>query len=338
MSCVVPNTPVEFVTSISPLQKPDTMPDTKRYKSARHPFVVTPDPTPTPAEWTRPCNDFLENRAPGKRLLDAEHIATKCKPPETREEAQVEVAELGKKATHIMRTAFLEVTHELCHRAFKSMTTMDFALKGIKPPGLAMNAEQDKAVYKLTAWRVAQIWYGVGSDKEREFAEHCGSYLSQLADASPGATESLVVAMAHNLCVSANNLGGGGAKMFAPVAQRNYLNNASPLLDNEVAVYCLLETCATGVVYFHASQRLRSDAPFNFQLITMAGDDVLARIDPSLYDTPYASRLVRTARALHYNRNKGRRPWLRVLATEPVFRAGATHFDLAGHVDKWLAS
>ena len=45
-----------------------------------------------------------------------------------------------------------------------------------------------------------------------------------------------------------------------------------------------------------------------------------------------------TARALHYNRNKGRRPWLRVLATEPVFRAGATHFDLAGHVDKWLAS
>ena len=70
----------------------------------------------------------------------------------------------------------------------------------------------------------------------------------------------------------------------------------------------------------------------------MAGDDVLARIDPSLYDTPYASRLVRTARVLHYNRNKGRRPWLRVLATEPVFRAGATHFDLAGHVDKWLAS
>ena len=67
MSCAVPNTPVEFVTSISPLQKPDTMPDTKRYKSARRPFVVTPDPTPTPAEWTRPCNDFLENRAPGKR-------------------------------------------------------------------------------------------------------------------------------------------------------------------------------------------------------------------------------------------------------------------------------
>ena len=47
MSCAVPNTPVEFVTSISPLQKPDTMPDTKRYKSARRPFVVTPDPTPT---------------------------------------------------------------------------------------------------------------------------------------------------------------------------------------------------------------------------------------------------------------------------------------------------
>ena len=28
----------------------------------------------------------------------------------------------------------------------------------------------------------------------------------------------------------------------------------------------------------------------------------------------------------------------RATATEPVFRAGATHFDLAGHVDKWLAS
>ena len=105
-----------------------------------------------------------------------------------------------------------------------------------------------------------------------------------------------------------------------------------------MAVYCLLETCATGVVYLHASERLRSDAPFNYQLITMAGDDVLARIDPSLYDTPYASRLVRTARVLHYNRNKDRRPWLRVLSTEPVFRVGAVHLDLAGHVDKWLAA
>lgn len=334
MSCAVPNTPVDFVTSISPLQKPDT----KRYKSTRPRFVVTPEPTPTPAKWTRPCNDFLENRAPGKRLLDAEHIASKCKPSETGREVQAEVSELGKKATHIMRTAFLEVAHELCHRAFKRMVTMDFALKDVKPPGLGMNAEQDKAVYKLAAWRVAQIWYGVGSDKESEFAAHCSTYLSQLADTCPGATESLAVAMAHNLCVSANNLGGGGAKMFAPVAQRNYLNNASPLLDNEVAVYCLLETCATGAVYLHASERLRTDAPFNYQLITMAGDDVLARIDPSLYDTPYASRLVRTARVLHYNRNKDRRPWLRVLSTEPVFRVGAVHLDLAGHVDKWMAA
>jgi len=334
MSCVVPNTPVEFVTSISPLQKSDT----RRYKSARRPLVAMPEPTPTPAKWTRPCNDFMQNRAPGKRLLDAEHIATKCKPSEMRKEAPVEVAELGKKATHIMRTAFLEVTHELCHRAFKRVVTMDFALKGIKPPGLAMNAEQDGAVYKLAAWRVAQIWYGVGSDKEREFAAHCGSYLSQLADACPGATESLVVAMAHNLCVSANNMGGGGATMFAPVAQRNYLNNASPLLDNEIAVYCLLETCATGVVYLHASERLRSDAAFNFQLITMGGDDILARIDPTLYDTPHASRLVRTARVLHYNRNKDRKPWLRVLSTEPVFRVGAVRLDLAGHIDKWRAA
>ena len=55
-------------------------------------------------------------------------------------------------------------------------------------------------------------------------------------------------------------------------------------------------------------------------------------IDPSLYDTPYASRLVRTARVLHYNRNKHRRPWLRVLSTEPVFRVGAVNLDLAGHV------
>jgi hypothetical protein len=77
-------------------------------------------------------------------------------------------------------------------------------------------------------------------------------------------------------------------------------------------------------VYHLAELELRNDVDFNLHLIAMAGDDVLCYIDEDLYDSSLLSTWVQQARNAHYQCNPERKPWLRIIETDPLLKFGST--------------
>lgn len=290
--------------------------------------------TPTPAEWSQPCEEYIESEVEGKPLRDALETAEKFAPravstPYT-EAVERERAE---RVALSVRKGMHELVVSIICKAHKRLTSLAPVLK-IPMPDLTLTPDQERAVFQISLWRVTQLWYGVRSQQEVTMSENVRKHLNMVSDQDPNAPNHIVVAMFFNLCVAAQRKEGGDALMFAPVMGRRFFNNDCPLLDDMLAVYCLCETCSTGVVYLHASERLRYDLIFNLHLVAMGGDDILSRMDPLLYNTPATSRLVRAARLTHYKRHTHRRPWLQILATKPLFIVGRTTLDLF-QIDEW---
>ena len=195
---------------------------------------------------------------------------------------------------------------------------------------------QEKALCQICLWRVAQIWHGPLSPEALSMYERVHQNLHKLALLNSRATESIVVALCHRMCVRAHVEAGGEAAPFAPTCAQAYLNNSSVLLDDPVAAYCLLESASDAVVYRHFSERLRRSVKFNMHLVMLAGDDVLAHVPSEVYETAKGAHALLLVRRMHYSSNPQRAPWLRILATTPRLVLGRGSLDLVD-VDGWRA-
>ena len=206
----------------------------------------------------------------------------------------------------------------------------------LDPPPTKPTPAQEKALWQISLWRVAQIWYGTMSAETRRMFDLINKNLGDLDRADPTTTESLVVALSYFACVRAYNAEGGDLAPFAPTGARRWLNNDARLLDDPLAAYCLLEAADSAVVYLHLSERLRRNVKLNMHLVALAGDDVLSLVPAESYAGERAAHAIELVRRNHYVLNPKREPWLRVLATEPrlVFGRGGT--DLVD-VDAWRA-
>lgn len=206
----------------------------------------------------------------------------------------------------------------------------------IPVPKIRPTPMQEKALCQICLWRVAQIWYGPLAQESLSMYERVHQNLHRLAQADPSATESIVVALCHRMCVRAHEKAGGEAAPFAPTCAQAYLNNSSVLLDDPVAAYCLLESASDAVVYRHFSERLRRSVKFNMHLVMLAGDDVLAHVPSEVYESAKGAHALLLVRRVHYSSNPQRAPWLHVLATTPRLVFGRGSLDLVD-VDGWRA-
>jgi len=206
----------------------------------------------------------------------------------------------------------------------------------LDPPPTRPTPAQGRALWQISLWRVAQIWYGTMSAETRRMFDLINKNLGDLDRVDPTTTESLVVALSYFACVRAYNAEGGDLAPFAPTAARRWLNNDSPLLDDPLAAYCLLEAADDAVVYLHLSERMRRNVKLNMHLVSLAGDDVLSLVPADSYEGPRAAHAMQLVRRNHYVRNRKRKHWLRVLATEPRLVLGRGGMDLVD-VDAWRA-
>lgn len=203
-------------------------------------------------------------------------------------------------------------------------------------PSTKPTPAQEKALWQISLWRVAQIWYGTMSAEARRMFKLINQNLDQLDRADPTTTESLVIALSYVACVRAYNAEGGDLAPFAPTGARRWLNNDSRLLDDPLAAYCLLEAADNAVVYLHLSERLRRNVKLNMHLVALAGDDVLSLVPAEAYAGERAAYAVELVRKNHYVLNPKRSPWLRVLATEPRLVFGRGSMNLVD-VNAWRA-
>ena len=206
----------------------------------------------------------------------------------------------------------------------------------LDPPPTRPTPAQGKALWQISLWRVAQIWYGTMSAETRRMFDLINKNLGDLDRDDPSTTESLVVALSYFACVRAHNAEGGDLAPFAPTAARRWLNNDSPLLDDPLAAYCLLEAADDAVVYLHLSERMRRNVKLSMHLVALAGDDVLSHIPADVYAGPRSAYAMQLVRRNHYVLNRKRAPWLRVLTTEPRLVLGRGGLDLVD-VDAWRA-
>lgn len=206
----------------------------------------------------------------------------------------------------------------------------------LDPPPTKPTPAQEKALWQISLWRVAQIWYGTMSAATRRMLDQINKNLDDLDRVDPTTTESLVVALSYFACVRAHNAEGGDMAPFAPTAARRWLNNASPLLDDPLAAYCLLEAADDAAVYLHLSERMRRNVKLNMHLVALAGDDVLSLVPADSYEGPRSAYAIQLVRRNHYVLNRKRKPWLHLLATEPRLVLGRGGMDLVD-VDAWRA-
>jgi len=212
-----------------------------------------------------------------------------------------------------------------------------------EPPRLALalpmtrpTPAQEKALWQVCLWRVAQIWYGPVSAETYRMRQRMHNNLVTLTRADPHATESLVVALCYAMCAREHVVAGGEVAPFVSTCVRAFLNNDSALLDDPLAAYCLLESANSAVVYRHLSARLQGSIRLNMHLVQLAGDDVLCLVPPEVYADEKGSHAIRLVRRLHYSNNPMRKPWLRVLAKRPSLVFGRGSLDLVD-VEGWRA-
>lgn len=220
--------------------------------------------------------------------------------------------------------------------AHEHLTTHPPLLNLGPPPPPKPTPAHEKALWQISLWRVAQIWYGTTSAEARRMFELINHNLDQLDRADPTTTESLAIALSYFACVRAYNAEGGDLAPFAPTGARRWLNNGARLLDDPLAAYCLLAAADSAVVYLHLSERLRRNIKLNLHLVALAGDDVLSLVPAESYAGERAAHAVERVRRNHYALNPKRSPWLRVLATEPRLVFGRGGMALVD-VDAWRA-
>lgn len=237
--------------------------------------------------------------------------------------------------TSSLRDGMLAHAFSVMAAAHERLTTHPPRL-AVKLPQVAAVPSQKDAIWQISLWRVSQIWYGPLSKESRRMFEHITANLNELASTDPAATESLVVALCYGMCVRECVAAGGDFTLFAPTSERRYLNNDSPLLNDPLAAYCLLESAHGTIPYMHLTKHLRHDTKFSIHMVALAGDDALSLVPDDVYSYPNAARAILLVRKLHYANNPQRTPWLRLLATEPALVFGRGRLDLVG-VDQWRA-
>ena len=296
--------------------------DSPNGKRQRH-SLFRESPEPIPVKWTLPCEEFLLESEAGKGLKNARAEAMKWSPKThpfaNPNDLQNRIAVL----TRQIRKTSVYIVKSLLYRAHQRLTMMPPVIYA-PDPLTTLSCKQEDALDLIARWQLFMMWYGVGSTEERSMCFFLCQWCSKAVMKEASCMDHLVVAMCFNLAVAENRMGGGDAVMFAPVESRNFLTKESELLMDPLSVYCLLETSGDGTLYHLADPDLRSDLDFNLHLIAMAGDDVLCYIDEDTYDTPLLSTWVQQARNTHYQSNPERKPWLRIIKTDPLLKFGRT--------------
>lgn len=219
--------------------------------------------------------------------------------------------------------------------AHERLTTQPPCLE-VEAPMVQLTKEQERALWQVCLWRVAQIWYEPLSQEALSMYQRVHQNLQKMTRIYPSATESLVVALCHAMCAREHVSAGGDCAPFAPTIAQPYLNNNSALLNDPVAAYCLLESANDASVYRHLSERLQRNSRLNMHLVLLAGDDVLAHVPSHVYGNEVAARAVQLVRRMHYSNNPRRTSWLRPLAKRPRLVYGRGSLKLVD-VDGWRA-
>ena len=238
------------------------------------------------------------------------------------------VAESIREGMLAQATAAIAAAHE-------RLTTHPPCLE-VEAPVVQLTNAQERALWQVCLWRVAQIWYEPLSQEALSMYQRVHQNLQKLTRIDPSATESLVIALCHAMCAREHVSAGGECAPFAPTIAQPYLNNDSALLNDPVAAYCLLESASDAAVYRHLSERLRGNSRLNMHLVMLAGDDVLAHVPPQVYGDEVAARAVQLVRRMHYHNNPHRKSWLRTLAKRPRLVYGRGSLTLVD-VDGWRA-
>lgn len=297
-------------------------PDSKRQRSAFH----RDSPSPTPIQWTMPCEEFMFKSEAGKGLKIAIDTAMKFSPKMEPSPTAVQQFERVVHFTRQVRKGLEHLVNDLLDQAYERLTTMPPVMY-VQSPSTLLTAVQQTTLDYIARWFLYMKWYGVGSNQERSMCFYLCQWMSKAAKKVHYSMDSVVVAMCFNLAVVENRRGGGDAVLFAPVGARDFLTKSSSLLLDPLCVYALLATSDDGSLYDYISYELRDDTDFNLHLITMAGDDILCFIEEDLYDSPLVSSWVLEARMAHYRCNPLHEPWLRIVSTEPVLKLESTTRD-----------
>lgn len=298
-------------------------PDQKRQRTLFH----RDSPSPIPIQWTRPCEEFMLHSESGEGLRIAIEAAMKFSPKKAPHPTAAQQFERVVHHTRQVRNGMQHMVNDLLEQSYERLTTMPPVMYAQSAATLLTAVQQTTLDY-IARWLLYMKWYGVGSNEERSMCFYLCQWMSKAAKKVYFSMDSVVVAMCFNLAVVENQRGGGDAVSFADVGARDFLTKSSPLLEDPLCVYALLQTCDDGSLYDYIDYRLRDDTDFNLHLVAMAGDDILCYIEEGDYESSPVSSWLLKARMDHYHRNPLHEPWLRIESTEPDLELESSPRDM----------
>ncbi len=288
--------------------------------------------TPPKNGWARLSDTDRTCRRAAERMFDAQVVAEAYSP-----RVFDHFADKQKTMGFVVATvlsAMLDQVLAAVVAARKRLTT-DLGIS-VPDPDLLLSPNHEQALNHIALWRVAQLWYGPMSKAHNAMFEKVHASLTAQVQADPTVFDSLPVALCFNECMREYAAAGGNSTVFMPTTARKYMTNASPLLDDPLAAYCLLEASHDATTYLHLSARLRNSLRLNFHLVVLAGDEVLSLVPEHVYSDRKVSAWILEAREMHYEANPKRTPWLTILSVLPKLVFGRGHLNLCD-VKAWRA-
>lgn len=227
-------------------------------------------------------------------------------------------------AVHSVQEAMIGTALALIGAAHHHLTTSVPRLF-LPKPDLHLTCHHRNALLAIARWRVAQIWFGSASEPELTVFRSVNPILDAITTSFPSVLDSLPVALCYHMCVREHLREGGTINALldnitpAPDGSRRshiYWGNAS--LKDRLSAYCIMEGDNSAAMYSLLCNELKTDLGFNVHLIALGGDEVLSQISEEVYnEVPIASAWVLEARAVHYNNNPKRTPWLSIVSVVP---------------------